>query len=146
MKAKIIWQRWLCPYSDHDEAITNSYDDPQLYNPFIDEEFIEERPIKTLFGPLGPIPLNEYSLPSKIFNFWMAHTNFLITAQLLNIIKKVEGVEVLTVFTPYRFRIAVGKAFKDRTVMDRVNQAVLKALQAKAVVNPVLEQLNGLSK
>lgn len=112
---KIIWEKWIDPFGeDTDEAIYNNYDDD------MDENISEfhkqyERPkaIRVIKTPMGIIPYNEYSASSKIYNFWMGHTNFNITKKIKDLIEKINGVEILDVFTRYRFRIAIGKAFED---------------------------------
>jgi hypothetical protein len=73
---------------------------------------------------MGMIPLHEKTACTKIFKFWIGHTNFNITPNIANIIEQVEGIEILDIFTRYRFRIAVGKAFKDRDVMNNIQEAV----------------------
>ena len=77
---------------------------------------------------MGIIPLNDNTASNKIFNFWTGHTNFNITGHVLKIIEETEGVETLDIFTRYRFRIAVGKAFEDSEVMRLINQQVYKEL------------------
>ena len=75
-------------------------------------------------SPMGIIPYNEYSAPSKIFNFWVGHANFDITEKIAKIIEQSRGVEILDVFTRYRFRIAIGKGFQDRDVMNVINNSI----------------------
>jgi hypothetical protein len=74
---------------------------------------------------MGLIPYNEYTASGKIFNFWTGHTNFNITKNVARVIETTNGIETLDIFTRYRFRIGIGKAFEDRTIMksieDRIN-------------------------
>jgi hypothetical protein len=74
--------------------------------------------------PHGVIPINEANLPSTVFNFWRADTNFLLTKPLVFIIQMTLGVETFDVITPYRFRIAVGTLFDEDDVKERVNRNV----------------------
>jgi hypothetical protein len=79
-------------------------------------------------GPLGIIPLHEDSLPSVLFNFWMGHTNFDITTGPTGVKEKIEavaGVETLDVFTRYRFRLGIGRAFDEKVVLSAVDAAVV---------------------
>ena len=69
-------------------------------------------------------PVTEKIPSGKIFNFWVGHTNFDITRNIQQVISSVTGVEILDVFTRYRFRIAVAKAFKDRNVMNDISKAI----------------------
>ena len=54
----------------------------------------------------------------------VGHTNFDITKNVQQIISSVTGVEILDIFTRYRFRIAVAKAVKDRNVMNDFSKAI----------------------
>jgi len=84
--------------------------------------------IRVMATPMGIIPITENTSSSKIFNFWMGHTNFSITHRVAEIIEETEGVETLDVFTRYRFRIAIGKAFTDSSVMKNINDSVYEHL------------------
>lgn len=80
------------------------------------------KPMKILATPFGIMPLTEWTVPSKIFNFWVAHTNFRMTQEIQDIIDTTDGVETLDIFTPYRWRIGIGKAFQSRIVKERIMQ------------------------
>ena len=84
--------------------------------------------IRVMATPMGIIPITENTSSSKIFNFWMGHTNFSITHRVAEIIEEAEGVETLDVFTRYRFRIAIGKAFIDSSIMKNINDSVYEHL------------------
>jgi hypothetical protein len=71
-------------------------------------------------GPIGLVPIQEANLPSSLFNFWMGHTTFRLTGNHEDAIEGVDGVETLDVFTPYRFRVGVGRAFDDRKVRKAI--------------------------
>jgi hypothetical protein len=58
----------------------------------------------------------------------MGHTNFDITRRVAETIEITEGVETLDIYTRYRFRISVGKAFEDSMVMRTINKNVYKEL------------------
>lgn len=136
----IIWQKWFDPFGMDDmDTDDNPMDDPQ----FLDEESISSSGsgssetissstnigyIKVIATPMGIIPVNENTLSSKIFNFWIGHTNFTITKNIADILESVEGVETLDIFTRYRFRIAIGKAFNDSQVMRNINNIIYKEL------------------
>ena len=64
--------------------------------------------------------------PLRICNFWLAHTNFNITQSISEQIEKVDGVETLDIFTRYRFRIAIGKAFNSSIVMQNIQNQLCK--------------------
>jgi len=127
MNNKIIWEKWVDPYlpeniesswPDYMEDIENAASEEN------DEEDVKRHPMYAISSPMGIIPYNEYSAPSKIFNFWVGHTNFNITVPVFNIIEQTDGIEILDIFTRYRFRIAIGKNFKDRDVMNTINKLI----------------------
>ena len=127
----IIWQKWIDPFGEDD---TETDEDKKF---FTDDEELEENEdqsdkkkyvfgIKAIATPMGIVPMNENTASSKIFNFWLGHTNFDITKTIASIIEKTDGVETLDIFTRYRFRIAVGKAFNDSDIMRDINKKIYK--------------------
>lgn len=147
----IIWQKWIDPFG-RDRDVNDGFDDDGIYfydddkhddilDPIDDNDnsttevmnkYIQEKSIKhgirVIATPMGIIPVNDNTLSGKIFNFWMGHTNFDITKKVAETIEKTEGVESLDIYTRYRFRISVGKAFEDSIVMRNINKNVYKEL------------------
>lgn len=127
---KIIWEKWNDPFGENlDEIKWNNYDDDDLNNEseFFNNEYIKSKmnkPVKVISSPMGLIPYNEYTASSKIFNFWVGHTNFNITKSIIDIIERCDGVELLDVFTRYRFRIGIGKCFNDSDTMKTISDNV----------------------
>lgn len=136
MNKKIIWEKWNDPFGENlDETKWNNYDDENLDE---DNELLEQqlfklnsKPVKVIASPLGLIPYNEHTASSKIFNFWVGHTNFNISKPIIQIIEQCEGVELLDIFTRYRFRIGVGKCFTDNEVMKLITDNVIDYFQDK---------------
>lgn len=132
---QIIWEKWNDPFGeDMDELKWNNYE----HENDDDENFYEkvskfQKPVKVISSPLGLIPYNEHTASSKIFNFWVGHTNFNISKKIINIIEQCDGVELLDVFTRYRFRIGVGKCFVDSNVMSEISEKTI----------PLVENFNG---
>lgn len=76
------------------------------------EDALEHRqPKRTLYTPFGILPLTDYNDLSKVFNFWVGHTNFYLSKKVITLLARTPGVETLDPMTPYRFRISIGKAF-----------------------------------
>lgn len=144
----IMWQKWLDPFGE-DDIIESSFDKDVSDN-FLDEDIEEDledsslqkeknkleslinnknKHIKVIATPMGIVPVNENTCSGKIFNFWVGHTNFDITKNITAIIELTQGVETLDVFTRYRFRISIGKAFDDSAVMRIVNKNVYNYLE-----------------
>jgi hypothetical protein len=134
----IIWQKWIDPFGRDDVQEQEEFSNYFSETDHDDEEDKENKEflankimkygIKVIATPLGIIPVNDNTSSGKIFNFWMGHTNFDITKKVAETIEKTEGVESLDIYTRYRFRISVGKAFDDSYVMRIINKNVYKEL------------------
>lgn len=129
----VIWEKWKDPFGFDENEVDQDKDISYDEN---DEEYISET-IKTkklrchlISTPFGMIPVNENTASTEIFNFWSGHTNFPITQVISNIIEDTDGVETLNVFTKYRFRIAIGKAFNDSLVMRKINNNIYQYLKS----------------
>jgi hypothetical protein len=134
----IMWQKWIDPFAgeeitepEHDPYLGEILDDADItYKELPDNiKYAQQNNIKVIATPMGIIPINENTLSSKIFNLWVGHTNFNISQNIAATIEQTEGVETLDIFTRYRFRISVGKAFDDSAVMRNINKRVYKELQ-----------------
>lgn len=127
-KPIVIWEKWKDPlgFEDQEDSLDhthkNSYDEEDLE----EEELVKTKRLKChiINTPFGMIPINENTASTNIFNFWSGHTNFPITQTISDIIESTDGVETLNVFTKYRFRIAVGKAFNDSLVLRNINNNI----------------------
>jgi hypothetical protein len=137
-KPLIIWEKWVDPFGqDGEETKWTDYDnenediDDEDYDDTLESESprpIINRSIKVIQSPMGLIPYNEYTAPSKLFNFWIGHTNFDITSTIIEILEKSNGIEILDIFSRYRFRIAIGKCFNDADVMTDINDQLYNFL------------------
>lgn len=142
MEHKIVWQKWMDPFgSDDEDALIPEDNEPhflddeaigqdQKYEDKIDNKHKEFKThaVRVMATPMGIIPITENTASSKIFNFWIGHTNFNITKKVAQIIEDTPGVEALDIFTRYRFRIAIGKVFVDSSVMRDINENVYEHL------------------
>lgn len=129
----IIWQKWFDPFGDDDPNITKIHgdedEDDNLDHEELENDSLLQKPVRAIATPMGLIPYTENTASSKIFNFWVGHTNFSITKSISDIIEQIDGVETLDIFTRYRFRIAIGKAFDCSKVMRSINDNVYEWLQ-----------------
>lgn len=80
----------------------------------------------------GLIPVNEKNSITSHFNFWLGHTNFVLEDKHIHVIDTTLGVETLTIYTPYTFRIAIGKLFDPSTVMNDVRNNLINYTLAKS--------------
>ena len=130
----IVWQKWSDPFGEDDigdNDLILSHDDDELNE---ESEYqssnspaMNSKPMKAIATPMGIIPYTENTASSKIFNFWVGHTNFDINQSVADIIESTDGVEALDIFTRYRFRIAIGKIFDDAKVMKEINDQVYQS-------------------
>lgn len=147
---KIIWKKWQDPFrklfnegayeSDKIESLTEEEQDAVDSFSALTELPVsrsKKRKANEEFGEMlvsdaGVIPIFEHAIPSKLYNFWMGHTNFKLCESHLRKIVDVDGVEAIKVYSPYRFRIAIAMAFDPRTVRDSIVLALNKET-AKAI-------------
>lgn len=156
---RIVWQKWVDPYDIEEEqdfepkSTTNEDDMPFDFedgtpNPFMSQHMSMKplkKPMKLIMTPLGAIPITEHSMPGKVFNFWMAHTNFNITNDIGNIVEQTDGVETLDIFTRYRMRVGVGKAFDDGGVLRQIDKNIavyLNRPKKKKKIKPSAKTFN----
>jgi hypothetical protein len=133
----IVWQKWFDPFGNDDLPIEDFLNKEDHSNEEETEEYsqlhhnvipIKEGSLKAIITPMGVIPYTENTASSKIFNFWVGHTNFNLSKKVVDLIENSEGVETLDIFTRYRFRIAIGKVFDDASVMTNINDTVYQHL------------------
>lgn len=127
---KIIWEKWVDPLgTNKDEEFVDEkqyYDNFSKYN---DEDEEKYKPTKAAaVTSFGLIPVNFHNDPMKNFNFWVGHSNFKIGKNTALKILRSSGVEILDIFSPYRFRISVGKAFNFQDVRANIESALLKPI------------------
>jgi hypothetical protein len=123
---QIIWEKWVDPFGENiEETKWNNYDEDEDDDIYAQQDAFKNKgkPIRVIASPLGLIPYNEYTSSAKIFNFWVGHTNFNLSEEIIDLIETCEGVEILDVFTRYRFRIGIGKCFIDSDVMQKIRDA-----------------------
>lgn len=135
-KHNIIWEKWEDPFElkeDYEDDLQNDVTEEE-YNQLVSEiekgyqeQEQQSQQYRFILTPFGAVSPDQISL-GKNFKFWIGHTNFNITSQVSGIIEDTEGVEILDVYTRYRFRIAVGHSFTDRDVMTSIQKRINKEM------------------
>lgn len=140
---KIVWQKWSNPFGSQEELdVMNTYmqaseeevyTEEELQHIYSQEEEYQQEneqidKIRVIATPMGIMPLTENTDICHIFNFWIGHTNFDITKDIASVLENIPGIETLDIFTRYRFRIAVGKAFNDSEIMRNINDTIYEYL------------------
>jgi hypothetical protein len=143
-KPSVVWQKWKDPFMGSDdndlhETLEDLLEEPSFVDDINDdkndsnledsdldnnEQIIHKQQVKAIITPMGIVPYDEYNSASKIFNFWIGHTNFNISKPVSQIIENIEGVETLDIFTRYRFRIGIAKLFKPSEVMSSITNSI----------------------
>lgn len=128
---KIKFEKAICPFGSDIEQNelpkikhTSEEGDEEEFD--VGEVMDHQRPVKMIATELGMFPLTEHTSPSKIFNMWVGHTNFPLTANMCKDISKVRGVEIYMTLSPYRFKIGIAKLFEEQDVMENIKQMLLE--------------------
>lgn len=132
----IYWERWIDAYNNEEiNASRKIYNDAiedvemEMEDGMVEEVPFFSQPVKTIMTPFGVLPLTEQSLASNHFKFWVGHSNFKLYEDFRDIIEDCDGVESLDIMTPYRFRIAIGKMFIDRDVMNDIRNTLVNTVE-----------------
>ena len=65
----------------------------------------------------------EISIASN-FDCWVAHTNFNLTEKIKNQLDRIEGVELLKVYSRYRFLVGIGRMFDFKDVRRKIESKI----------------------
>ena len=125
MKRLVKWESWIDP-------LNSNLDEVEWPGFNLDEDGDEipvlqgAQPLKVIQTPMGFVSALDTSFASSNFDFWIMHTNFDLTPEIINIIKTVNGVETLEVYTRYRARIGFPKSgfFKSSDVMSKIQNSI----------------------
>lgn len=128
-KKKVIWTKWVDPMNSNiDEVEFPGFDDVnendikaiEYYDFSENKQAVAEqdidfdgltnkihsiKPVRVINTRLGLLTVTEHTLAANQFDFWNLHTNFDISENVVNTIKKSEGVESLMIISRYRARI-----------------------------------------
>ena len=74
-----------------------------------------------------PVPESFYEQINLLTNYdcWIGHTNFDITESVKTKVEKTKGVEILKVYSRYRFFIGIGKMFNFSEVRKEIESNTL---------------------
>ena len=142
-KYHIIWQKWEDPLTklknnlnlksriqDNLSDFDENQDEADVQNVQNVQNMQMMHAIPMISTPMGvmPAPMSDMST----FNFWLGHTNFNITFNIWQILNTTPGVETLDIFSPYRFRMAIGQAFSTDVVKYNVAVKITQYLKSYA--------------
>ena len=142
MTKKICWLKWEDPF-DPKEKDSNLEIQSQKDGFIENQDEESDRHLRVIVGPYGTIPINENSITGKLYKMWVGHCNFDITKDISNIIEKVAGVEILRVWTRYRFWIGVGNLFDDNVVHQEIESSIFpKKINESVSINALSKVLS----
>lgn len=101
MKKIIIWEKWKDVFQDEDQ---------------IPNKIVIPTPIGMISHKIGANANGE-------LNFMVGDTNFDLEGVHCAMINNVPGVEIFTLYTSYKFRICIGKAFSTNKVLRNIEIA-----------------------
>ena len=129
----VYWEKWIDAFEEEEDSDIDI--DEEMNNVeelFTNEENLQEEQllkstshIRSIVTPFGILPLTEETKASNRFKLWVGHSNFKLTEDFYKVIGQQPGIEALDIFTPYRFRIAVGKMFVDRDIMTTLRDTMV---------------------
>jgi hypothetical protein len=104
---------------------TEEEDDSEDDLSFDDDEEDEELKNKSMvMMPMTENILQELSIVSN-FDCWLAHTNFDVTNGIKEKLNHIPGVEVLKIFSRYRFFVGIGKLFDFAEVRQNIENEII---------------------
>lgn len=142
MKRKIAWEKWW----DVDPEVSDFQNqEPQAFNKeeeegeeefeypmFSMDSFFQPKKINT---PLGPFEVGDPFSPGNMFDCWIAHTNFTIGKNELDILNNIPGIEALEIMSKYRFFIGVGKMFNFMVVRTNIQKELCHSIETPQIIN-----------
>jgi hypothetical protein len=94
-----------------------------------DEDYddIEDKKHTKIISPFLPLTnqiMDDIAMLSS-FDCWIGHTNFDITPPIKNILDSVPGIELLKIYSRYRFFIGIGKMFDFTDVRKIIEDSLI---------------------
>lgn len=125
MKRKTQWLKWQDPMDWKEGKDPEQSGEQSTIDSFdADGEGEQARHVRMIAGPYGMIPMGEHGLGSKLYKLWVCHTNFDITKEVVGQVEKIEGVEILRVWTRYRMWVGIGNLFDTQAVQTAIDHAL----------------------
>jgi hypothetical protein len=134
MKKNIGWQK----YEDHlDKQVSSPFLQnimmKLMSNRFIDDENededVESEEIdesnQNIMMPISPQLINDIQVIST-FDCWIGHTNFDITNSIKDKLNKIDGIELLKIYSRYRFLIGIGHMFNFKEVRKNIEKTLIE--------------------
>ena len=117
-KRKIAWEKWEAKEPEVlEETYTQEPIDETIDDALSQASILFQgadlgmNPFNMISTPIGFFHNEDVNRPDKQFDCWLGYTNFEITNSIKSKIEKVEGIELLSILSRYRFFVGIGKLF-----------------------------------
>ena len=138
-KKKIAWEKWDTDLIE--EEILAGIDFQEDDEEMVDEALkLMQKIPKLISTPMGIYQLHDKMNPVKQFDCWTGYTNFDITTSVQSKIESVEGVELLSILSRYRFFLGVGKLFKFKDVRAKIEKGLRESKSVAFQINEETEE------
>jgi hypothetical protein len=145
-KIKIGWQKYedyiekqlSCPILQNiihnmiSSEIEDEIEDEELNEEDDDESYEDDDDKKTMASmalsklmPLTPQVIDDVAMLAN-FDCWIGHTNFDITPRIKDKLNNIAGIEILKIFSRYRFFVGIGQMFDFQNVRYDIEQELIK--------------------
>jgi hypothetical protein len=80
---------------------------------------------QNIMMPISPQLINDIQVIST-FDCWIGHTNFDITNSIRDKLNKIDGIELLKIYSRYRFLIGIGHMFNFKEVRKNIEKTLIE--------------------
>lgn len=151
MKKQCVWEKYVCPWNTNQSELDYIPPDQEFQCGPEDDDVDDcddypkqfKQPMPMLGTPFGVIVPTEYTFATKQFDFWILHTNFDVTENVIHLIESVPGVETVEPVTRYRLRIGFPRTnfFNITEVKQHITDSLTKNCQIDDVLVDVIHGL-----
>ena len=106
---------------DDSHALDNTDEEENDY----DQTEVNHNEELSLVMPISRQLLDDITMSSN-FECWVGHTNFDITNTIKEKLDKIQGIEVLKIWSRYRFFIGIGKMFDFTEVRNNIETDIIQ--------------------
>jgi hypothetical protein len=118
-----ILQHMFANDSEDDEEVDED-DEDETYEESDDKKHSLSLAINKML-PLTPQVIDDISMLAN-FDCWIGHSNFDITPKIKDKLNKIPGVEILKIFSRYRFFVGIGQMFDFQNVRHEINKELTR--------------------
>lgn len=118
-----ILQNMLPSSDDLIDEVTSDDDEDETYED--DDKKNSFSVIMQKMLPLTPQIIDDISMLAN-FECWIGHTNFDVTPKIKDQLNKIPGIEVLKIFSRYRFFVGIGQMFDFQNIRYDIENKIIK--------------------